>query len=196
LVIADKVDQPLVDYLARGGRCLLLSKGAAIENTAVYYGTTSFYTTFRTIPWNAGTSGNSGSVISEHPALASFPHEAFCDLQFVWLVRGVLPMEFSPLRQHGVTPIIRMIDHYAANRNNAHILEFKVGAGKVLVTTLGILPNAGKRIEARYLLRSLAEYARRDTFKPQASVPPAEFLKLFSPRSSGDKTKAPNELLK
>ncbi len=196
LVIADTVDQALVDYVERGGRCLLLSKGAAIENTAVYYGTTSFYKTFRTIPWNAGTSGNSGSVISEYPALASFPHGEFCDLQFVWMVRGVLPMEFSPLRPYGVSPIIRMIDHYAANRNNAHMLEFEVGAGKVLVTTLGILPNAGKHIEARYLLRCLADYAHGDRFDPRAAVPAAEFLKLFSRRSEGDKAKGPAGLLK
>lgn len=196
LLITDMVDQALVEYLERGGKCLLLSSGATIENTAVYYGTTSFYKTFRTIPWNAGTSGNSGSVISEHPALADFPHEAVCDLQFVWMVRGVLPMEFSPLRSYGVRPIIRMIDHYAANRNNAHMLEFRVGTGRVLVTTLGILPNAAERIEARYLLRCLADYAHHEAFQPQAAVPPATFLKLFGRPTDGDKTKGPDQLLK
>lgn len=196
LVIADRVDGLLVEYIERGGKCLLFSKGAAIENTAVYYGTTSFYKTFRTIPWNAGTSGNSGSVITPHPALAGFPHEDYCDLQFVWMVRDVLPMEFGPLRQHGVTPIVRMIDHYAANRNNAHLIEFKVGSGKVLATTLGVLPNAGKRIEARYFLRCLADYAGSELFEPSASVPPAEFLKWFGPRPEDKKLKGPDDLLK
>ncbi len=195
LVITNFVDQPLVDYLERGGRCLLLSRGAAIENTAVYYGSTSFYKTFRTIPWNAGTSGNSGSVIaspgvggSDPAALADFPHEGFCDLPFVWLIRDVLPMEFEPLRPCGVTPIIRMIDHYAANRNNAHLLEFRVGSGSVLATTLNILPQTTRRIEARYLLRCLADYARSDAFRPSASVPPADFLKWFTPRPSAPQT--------
>ena len=196
LVIADRVDQALADYLERGGRCLLLSSGAAIENTVLYYGSTSFYRTFRTIPWNAGTSGNSGSVVGSHPALADFPHEEYCDLQFVWMVRDVLPMEFGPLRRYGVTPIIRMIDHYAANRNNAHMIEFSVGAGKVLVTTLGVLPNVGKRIEARYLLRCLADYARGPAFEPRASVTRAEFLKFFSQRSAGKTASGPDGLLR
>jgi hypothetical protein len=196
LVIADHMDQPLADYIERGGKCLLFSRGAAIENTAVYYGTTSFYRTFRTIPWNAGASGNSGSVIAAHPSLADFPHQEYCDLQLVWMVRDVLPMEFSPLRQYGVAPIVRMIDHYAANRNNAHLIEFNVGAGKVLATTLGVLPNVEKRIEARYLLRCLADYAKGESFKPSASVPRAEFLKWFSPRPEEKKVKAPDGLLK
>ncbi len=196
LVIADRVDQPLADYIAAGGKCLLFSKGAAIENTAVYYGTTSFYRTFRTIPWNAGTSGNSGSVIAAHPALADFPREDYCDLQLVWMVRDVLPMEFGPLRPYGVDPIVRMIDHYAANRNNAHLIEFKVGAGKVLATTLGVLPNASKRIEARYLLRCLADYAKGQSFMPSANVPVGEFVKWFSPKPEDKKVKSPEGLLK
>ena len=196
LVIADRVDEELADYVEGGGKCLLFSRGAAIENTTVYYGTTSFYKIFRTIPWNAGTSGNSGSVIASHAALADFPHEAYCDLQLVWMVRDVLPMEFEPLRQYGVMPIVRMIDHYAANRNNAHMLEFKVGAGKVLVTTLGVLPNVAERIEARYLLGCLADYTRQSTSEPSASVPRAEFLKWFRPRSEDKKVKGPDDLLK
>jgi hypothetical protein len=120
-------------------------------------------------------------MITPHPALAAFPHDEMCDLQFVWLFRDVLPMEFEPLREFGVEPIIRMIDHYAANRNNAHLLEFKVGKGRVIATTLNILPNIDKRIEAGYLLHCLADYARGTEFNPEAVVPKNAFVKWFSP---------------
>jgi len=183
LVIADAADEPLAEYLERGGKCLLLVQGAAIENTICYTGSRSFYRNFRTIPWNAGTSGNSGTVIRSHPALEAFPHEEMCDLQFVWMIRDVLPMEFSPLRTFGVEPIIRAIDHYAANRNNAYMLEFKVGKGKVLATTLGVLQRLDEHIEAGYLLECLAAYARGASFAPAASLPREEFLKLFSIRA-------------
>ncbi|MFH1743607.1 MAG: sugar-binding domain-containing protein [bacterium] len=183
LVIADCVDDGLAEYIKSGGQCLLFSRGAVIENTKEYVTSRSFYTTFRTIPWNAGNSGNSGSVINHHPALESFPHEGMCDLQFIWMVRDVLPMEFEPLREYGVYPIIRMIDHYAANRNNAHMLEFKVGEGKVLVTTLGVLDKLNSHIEARYLLNCLVDYARGTDFDPTAVVPKEALLKLFSLRS-------------
>jgi hypothetical protein len=182
LVLAGYADAALADYLERGGTCLLFTGGTKIENTVVYYGTRSFYTCFRTIPWNAGTSGNSGSVIHAHAALDAFPHEGRCDLQFIWMVRDVLPMEFSPLRPYGVEPIIRMIDHYAANRNNAHLLEFSLGRGKVLATGLGILPQLHKHIEARHLLYCLGTYAQSRRFQPAAKVPRTAFLDLFSVR--------------
>jgi len=196
LVIADAADEALADYIEQGGKCLLLGKDIAIENTVCYYGSTTFYRCFRTIPWNAGTSGNSGTVISEHPALAAFPHEEMCDLQFIWMVRDILPMEFSALRPFGVEPIIRAIDHYAANRNNAYMLEFNVGKGKVLATTLGIAQKRDKHIEVSYLLECLADYAKSKAFDPSANVHRAEFLKNFILRTDDSKVKDPDSLLK
>jgi len=188
LVITDSTEEQLATYLDKGGRCILLCSDVPIQNTAVYLPSLSFYRMFRTIPWNAGNSGNSGSIVTLHPALRDFPHDGRCDLQFVSMIRGVLPVEFSPLREYGVTPIIRMIDHYAANRNNAHIVEFRVGNGKVLVTTLGILPSLRDRIEARYLLHTLIGYARSEEFHPIASVPRDVFLKWFGPKANSDQT--------
>jgi hypothetical protein len=189
LAVADSVDGNLADYVEGGGRCLLLPRGTAIENTVCYYGSVSFYRLFRTIPWNAGNSGNSGTVISPHPALEAFPHDGMCDFQFVSMIKGILPMEFSPLRRYGVTPIIRGIDHYMANRNNAYMLEFKVGKGKVLVTSLAVLEKRDEHIEARYLLKCLLDYVQGSRFAPTADVPKDEFLRRFSPRpDSSDKS--------
>jgi hypothetical protein len=140
----------------------------------------NFYTFFRTIPWNAGY-GNSGTVLEEHPALASFPHEGYCDLPFVRMIRGVIPMEFSPLRPYGVSPILRVIDWYQANRNNAHLLEFRVGKGAVLLTSLNVLPWLTTRLEVRNFLGSLMDYAQGPRFGPAASVPKGEFIQLLSP---------------
>ena len=188
--MADGVDQPLADYLKAGGRCLLLTRGAVIEQDKIYYkGMPNFYTYFRALPWNAGP-GNAGSVITPHPALADFPCEDLCDLQFVWAIRGVIPMNFEPLRQYGVKPIIRMIDFYKNNANNAHLLEFGVGQGKVLATSLNLLTNLNQKLEVRNLTASLMRYAQSEQFAPTAQVPEAEFVRLFSPRPE---TKPPAE---
>ncbi len=181
LVIAGFVDQALVDYVQEGGKCLLLSRGSHIENTNVYYGSTSFYTAFRTIPWNAGP-GNSGTVIANHPALATFPHDEMCDLQFVYLIRDALPMEFTPLKQFGVKPIVRGIDWYRTNRDNAYLVEFNVGQGKVLTTTFNILPRMKEHLEVRDFASRLANYAFGDQFQPTANVPASDFLNWFSQR--------------
>ena len=181
LVLADGVDATLADYIEAGGRCLLLTRGAVIEQGKEYVPGANFYNLFRTIPWNAGP-GNSGSVISPHPALADFPCENVCDLQFVPAIQGVIPMNFEPLRACGVRPIIRMIDFYQNNANNAHLLEFGVGRGKVLVTSLNLLPNLDKKLEVRNLMASLLHYGLSDQFAPGAQVPKAEFERLFQPR--------------
>ena len=178
LVLGEAVDDVLCDYIARGGRCLLFSQGAVIENTRPDHGI------FRTIPWNRGDSGNSGTVIDTHPALAAFPQEGMCDLPFLPMLCGGKPMEFEPLRQYGVTPIIRGIGHYKTNRNNAYLLEFGVGEGRVLVTSLGVLDQLGNHIQARYLMKCLVDYALGGEFRPDASVPAETFLNLFQARKA------------
>ena len=93
-------------------------------------------------------------------------------------------MEFGPLRKYGVSPIIRAIDWYRKNMNNGYLLEFKVGKGEVLATTLGVLPNVGQRIEADYLLQSLTDYAKSTAFAPSAHVLRVEFMRLFKQRAT------------
>jgi beta-galactosidase len=182
LVVADSMDAALAQAVAAGADCLLFSHGAAIENPYLYYpGMPNFHKLFRCIPWNSGP-GNSGTVITPHPALADFPHEGLCDLQFVWMVREAIPMEFEPLRPYGVTPIIRAIDWYRTNRNNAYLLEFRVGKGRVLVTCLNVLPRLEDHIEARSFVECLLRYVRGAGFQPTASVPGEEFLRLFRPK--------------
>jgi hypothetical protein len=200
VVIADTADEALADFVENGGRCLLFTHGAEIENMKMYYEKISFYPLFRTIPWGAGDSGNSGTVISRHPAMDAFPNEGMCDLPFINMFKGNLPMDFGPLRSCGVTPIIRGIDHFYSHRNNAHLLEFNVGKGRVLACTLGVLrqikphspgqssydkPEAfcpNETIEGRYLLQCFWDYMHGDHFAPTATVPRAEFVCLFKPR--------------
>ena len=108
--------------------------------------------------------------------LESFP------VQIRAVLRGTVPLEFSGLRQYGVAPIIRGIDHYVANRSNAYLFEFRVGEGAVLATSLAILDALADHGEARYLLERLMAYVRGDRFAPAARVPRAVFLELLGPR--------------
>ena len=61
------------------------------------------------------------------------------------------------------------------------MMEFNIGKGKVLVTSLGVLPKLTERLEARNLLQSLVDYAQSPIFVPSAHLPKDEFLKFFSP---------------
>jgi hypothetical protein len=180
IVLVDDVDDQLADFVEGGGRCILFTRGTAIENPIGADNPRDPYKMFRTIPWNAGDHGNSGTVIPDHPALKSFPHEGLCDLQFLSMLKGYQPMDFGPLVEYGVEPIIRMIDHYKSNRNIAHMIEFSVGKGAIVATSLGILDNITSKIEAGYLLKCLIEYAGGEEFRPTAKIPKRIFRELFS----------------
>ena len=98
------------------------------------------------------------------------------------MLKGYQPMDFEPLVEYGIDPIIRMIDHYKSNRNVAHMIEFSVVRGAVVATSLGILDNIEK-IEAGYLLKCLIEYAGGEEFRPTARIPKRSFRELFSRRA-------------
>jgi hypothetical protein len=63
------------------------------------------------------------------------------------------------------------------------MLEFRVGKGKVLATTFGVLQKLDEHIEAGYLLECLAAYAHGTSFAPAAELPREEFLRFFSIRA-------------
>lgn len=186
LVMASAADDALANYVERGGRCVLLCAGATLERPHLIGERTSFYDYFRTIPWNVGTTGNSGTVITKHPALDRFPHDDRCDLQFVHLIRGACPMDADWLSPHGGEPIIRAIDHYKTNRNNAYLVEFRVGKGRVIATTLGILDKLATHVEARALMESLGAYAQSEQFDPKATIPRGEFIERFGLRPDAE----------
>jgi hypothetical protein len=184
LVLADTVDAALTDYIENGGTCVMFTNNAVIENR-VYFdiGTKMIaYNLFRAAYWSGGPA-NYGTVITPHPAMEDFPYESMCDLQFFSMIHGSFPMEFSPLQKYNVTPIIRGIGWFRDNPNNAYLIEFKVGKGRVLACSLGVLPACQEHIEARNLLSSLLKYAGGAKFQPTAVVPREDFVRLFARRT-------------
>lgn len=181
LVVAERLDDGLCRWLADGGRALVLSAGGTMDPAEPAYADQALYRLFRTVPWNVGP-GNSGTLIEPHAALSSFPHGRWCDLQFVGLLSGALPLNFEPWRTYGVTPIIRAIDWYQANKNHAYLLECQVGRGRALVSTMRLLPATPDRPEARALLDGCMRYLLRDSLPGVASIPPAEFARLAGAR--------------
>lgn len=185
-VSCDRLNEEDICHLEKGGRILLIS-----DQALPYY---KFPDTdvFRTVPWNRGNSGHSGTVVESHPALGDFPHDGLCDYSFVNLVIGGWPEQRTwpfnlDVWRHvvGIKPIIRLVDHYRAARNEAYMFEVRVGAGRLLATCLRI--GWGMRTstpESRYLLRQMVEYARSEAFRPKASVAPAELRRILNEPSN------------
>ncbi len=111
-----------------------------------------------------------GTVVREHPALGEYPHEGWCDLNFVHLISGVYPIELTPFGSGRIAPIIRSLDHYRTMADKAYLFEVAVGKGALLATSLKIAPTYEAYAATRYLLHSMIAYATSETFQPQQSV--------------------------
>jgi hypothetical protein len=185
LVTAGPIDEPLQRYLAQGGKVLALSTGSLPEVRQRYCDL------FRTVPWNTGTQGNSGTVIRAHPALDGFPCGDLCDLQFAHLIKGTWPLDLNVWRPTCIDPIIRSIDHYRQGRWKAYIYETRVGQGSLLATSLDLLNRFdSEHPEAIHLADGLLRYAQSSTFTPQPTIEPARFaavLEAWTHRCANDK---------
>jgi beta-galactosidase len=124
--------------------------------------------------------------VRDHPALQGFPHEGFCDLQFYNLMERSAPFPLDALPN--VTTIIGGIRTKAGFLSKVkelskvgYIFEAKVGAGRLLVTTLRIgsqLDDAHP--EAVFLGDRLLRYCDSRGFQPQADIPADQLAQLIS----------------
>lgn len=113
----------------------------------------------------------------DHAALGGFPHDGFCDLQFYTLMQGAAPFPLDGLPN--LTPIIDGIRTKAGFLSKAkelarvgYVFEAKVGAGRLLVTTLRIGANLDdSHPEAVLLLDRLLRYCDSAEFRPQVAIP-------------------------
>lgn len=178
LLIANKLDEKVMAYLQSGGKVIFLRPIIPRYFFVMETVLTSFFSRW---PCSAHGHDINATIINNHPALREFPHDGFCDYQFFHLL--VRPRE-TPTWHGGrsaafyldqfsarVEPIIRV---FSSKGNAAYLFEAKVGAGKLLATTLQFEEMVGQFPEATYLFQSLVDYALSAEFKPQAEVAAGE----------------------
>lgn len=184
LLIAGELTPRMIPYLEAGGRMLVLGQGIFPE----------YYTEWKSIGWNSSDNGNGGTVIADHPALAGFPHDGWCDLQFYALTEEATALDLDawPVK---VEPIIRCIDSYKGCRNKAYLFEAAVGSGKLLVCSFNLSPTRGigrysPCVENVALFDTLLRYALSHTFRPAARVPAAWLAAVAQGVRGDDLTRA------
>lgn len=168
--IVRRLDQGALRWIAEGGRALLTRPEALLPAEAV---------TFEPAWWKGtpGADSHVGTVIYDHAAMRDFPHEGWCDLQFLRLQhnRPALLLDGLPLRKG---TIVRAIDCHTGNRDKALMVEARLGRGAVLLTTLDLSPATVRaRPEARWLLRGLLAYVASKGFRPSCELDVADLEK-------------------
>ena len=163
--ITPALDEAVIDFLQSGGRVWL-----ALDKT----GDATFF---------PASGGALGTVVLEHPALKGFPHDDFCDLQFYSLMEHAMPFPLDHLPE--ITPIVGGIRTKAGFLSKTkelsrvgYIFEAKVGAGRLLVTTLriGSQLNEGHP-EAVFLCDRMLRYCDSGEFRPQAEITAGQLSK-------------------
>jgi len=173
VVVTRRLTEDLVRFTDRGGRVLLTDPRGAMPTEV---------TTFEPAWWmgGAGSDANTGTVIGSHSALAEFPNDEFCDLQFFDLVhqRPAMLLDDLPVR---VDPIVRALDVYMSSRSKGLLVEARVGQGRLLLSSFDLSGTSLEtRPEARWLLRSLIRYLATDRSTPKAELPASYWLEHLS----------------
>ena len=164
LLILRKWDNRALDELNRGGRVILLSADGIFPTIP---------SAFRPCWWLGDPQGDSnvGTDIADHPAMRGFPHEGWCDLQFVNLLNGskAVLLDDLPVK---IEPIVRCLDVHTTLRNKAYLFEVNVGQGRLLVSSFNL---QAEDPAAEYLLNQLIRYAASPDFAPISALPASFF---------------------
>ncbi len=174
--------------LAEGGRVLFMPSGLGDSNSVEGTYCTDFWTypMFRSIsesmkkPVPVGTLGL--LIDKAHPALAEFPSESYSTAQWYDIVTRSRTVILDGL---DIDPIVRTIDNCERNHNLGTVFEVRTGGGKLLVCSSDLtdgsdLMLADGSLPCKQLLKSLADYAASEDFKPSASADIAELDKIFA----------------
>lgn len=176
----DMTKDELIKNLAAGKSVVLLSAGpfARYDN--------SFQ-----ISIAGRTHGHLATVITDTPFMRDFPHSGFCSWQFFDMMMESHTAGLD-LPSAEFAPIIEVASSYKNARREAMMFEYRVGDGKLFVSTLNLKESDPA---ATWLKARIAEYAMSDEFEPKVSLTFDELgylTSLESEKSSGNANNAQN----
>ncbi|HTV02597.1 MAG TPA: hypothetical protein VMF13_18755 [Luteitalea sp.] len=178
LLITPTLDEAALQHLRDGGRVWVMAeRGARSQDRP----DVSFF---------PAAGGALGTVIADqHPALAGFPHEGFADLQFHNLIDGATPMALDrwPATLEPIIGGIRTKAGFLSKTKDlsriGYVFEAKVGAGRLLVTSLRFRDHFDEAYpEALTLFDRLLRYATGSDFAPKVEVGTDQLRPLLAPQ--------------
>jgi len=117
-------------------------------------------------------------VDPKHPAFSLFPTDSHLDFQWWGLVSHANVMLLDELEEN-VQPIVRIIDDWFSNRSLGLIVEGKVGAGKLIISTADLLHESANRLEIKQMKKSLLKYMNSDSFDPKNMFDQTKVAAMF-----------------
>ena len=160
VVVCKHIDRGTIQHIANGANVLILNP-SGIKKTPLSYHKLM-----------AGrTVGNTATVIADHPALADFPHDGWCDMQFYRMFENGYCAVFDQTAPLQFDPIIEVVNSYKTVIRQSVLFAFQVGRGKAVVCTLNM---DGDNPEKRAFLSSILSYMNSNQFVPKQTITVAQ----------------------
>ena len=198
VIIARDLNQEVVKVLEKGGKVLWMptasSHFVAADDTLSQADNTTPYTVgglFQTDYWNYRmfkticennkkkvSPGTLGILTNpEHPIFKGFPTEMHTNWQWFPVIKESHPLVLDNFSKD-YRPIIQVIDNIERNHKLGLVMEWKVGAGKLLVC-MSDLEKAAKYPEGKAFYQSVIDYMRSVDFNPQVEMTASDLLKTL-----------------
>lgn len=199
VIIAKDLNDEVVKVLEKGGKVLWMptasSHFVAADDTLSQADNATSYTVgglFQTDYWNyrmfkticennkKKVSPGTLSILTnpEHPIFKGFPTEMHTNWQWFPVIKESHPLVLDNFAKD-YRPIVQVIDNIERNHKLGLVMEWKVGAGKLLVC-MSDLEKAAKYPEGKAFYQSVLNYMRSADFNPSAEITVDELKKKLA----------------
>lgn len=114
----------------------------------------------------------------EHPIFKGFPTEMHTNWQWFPIIKESHPLVLDNFAKD-YRPVVQVIDNIERNHKLGLVMEWKVGAGKLLIC-MSDLEKAAKYPEGRAFYESVLGYMQSDEFNPAAEITMDELKKKLA----------------
>ncbi len=147
------------------------------------------YRMFKTICQNNRRSLSPGTLglltDPEHPLFGGFPTDMHSNWQWFDIVKNSTPLILDNFPE-GYRPVVQVIDNIERNHKLGLVMEWKVGAGKLLICMADLEKVlAAGHPEGRAFCASLLDYMRSADFNPAAEISLAELQSALATAPRG-----------
>ena len=196
IIIARDLNQEVVKVLEKGGKVLWMptasSHFVAADDTLSQADNATPYTVgglFQTDYWNYRmfkticennkkkvSPGTLGILTNpKHPIFKGFPTEMHTNWQWFPVIKESHPLVLDNFAKD-YRPIVQVIDNIERNHKLGLVMEWKVGAGKLLVC-MSDLEKAAQYPEGKAFYQSVIDYMRSADFNPSSEISVDELKK-------------------
>ena len=181
VVIAKDLTPDVVASLEKGAKVLWMPDSLPYTVGGLFQTDYWNYRMFKTICENnkkAVSPGTLGILTRpEHPIFKGFPTEMHTNWQWFPVIRESHPLVLDNFAKDYL-PIVQVIDNIERNHKLGLVMEWKVGAGKLLVC-MSDLEKASQYPEGRAFYQSVLSYMRSSDFNPQSEITIPDLMKTL-----------------